>query len=251
MKDKVERIDEEITRFLIRDKESDDYKVRDEVFDDATFRALYKLAKKGVIKAMGGVISSGKESNVFHAIGENESELAIKIYMIATSDFRRMSTYLVGDPRFQKVKMDKKSIILAWTRKEFRNLKRSIDAGVRVPNPLAVERNVLVMEFIGSNEVPAPRLKDVRPDLEKRDFDKIVEYMSLLHKEANLVHGDLSEFNILYDGDPVFIDMGQSVTLDHPRAEDLLERDIINIAIFFKKLGFSCSEEEMMIRIKN
>ena len=64
-------------------------------------------------------------------------------------------------------------------------------------------------------------LKDVELETEdaKRIFEKITEYISVLYNRAQLVHADLSEFNILYDeGEPVIIDMGQSVTLDHPMA---------------------------------
>jgi RIO kinase 1 len=55
-----------------------------------------------------------------------------------------------------------------------------------------------------------------------------------LYKKAGLVHADLSEFNILYGDQPYLIDMGQSVTRDHPRALAFLMRDIRNINRFFK-----------------
>jgi RIO kinase 1 len=60
-----------------------------------------------------------------------------------------MKDYLTGDPRFSGIGSDKRDIVLAWTRKEFANLKRARDGGVRVPEPIAVKLNVLVMELIG------------------------------------------------------------------------------------------------------
>jgi RIO kinase 1 len=256
MSDKeLNKFEERIERFLIREKDADDYKISEGVFDDATLRALYKLVNRGIIKLIGGPVSTGKEANVFYAIGDLDQpkyDLAIKIYRIATSDFKRMNEYLIGDPRFRNIKHDKKSIVLAWTRKEFHNLQRAMVAGVRVPTPIATERNVLVMEFIGEDEVPAPRMKDIGSEIKDTDFNRIVEYMSLLYKKASLVHSDLSEFNILYDGAPVFIDMGQSVTLEHPNAEDFLERDVRNIVSFFRKWGASCPhEEEVLERVRN
>ena len=251
---KIREIDERLERLLIKGKESDNYKVRDDVFDEATLKTLYKLSNKGVINAMGGSISTGKEANVFHAIGEDEEELAIKIYRIATSDFKAMQDYLAGDPRFGNVKNDKKSIVFAWTKKELRNLNRSHDVGIRVPKPITSDRNILIMEFIGNDGIAAPRLKDIKSQLEDVDeiFDTVVEYIVKLYNEAHLVHSDLSEFNILYDdGRPVFIDMGQAVTLDHPKAEEFLERDIKNIVRFFGKLGVKSDELDLLEMVRD
>ena len=64
-----------------------------------------------------------------------------------------------------------------------------------------------------------------------------------LYNKAELVHGDLSEFNILYHDHPYLIDMGQSVTRDHPRALHFLMRDIRNVNRFFKKKGCTVKTE--------
>ncbi len=247
----MQRIDEKIEQLRVRVKDSEDLKVWGDVFDVPTLKALYRLASKDIISAMGGVISTGKEANVFHAIGK-EGELAIKIYKIVTSDFRAMQEYLTGDSRFKNIKHNKKDIVLAWARKELRNLSKAYEAGVRVPKPMVVERNVLVMEFIGKDEHPAPLLKDVAHEIKDPAelLAKIVDYMSILYNKSKLVHADLSEYNILYDGSPIFIDMGQSVTRDHPNAETFLLRDVKNIVKFFRKLGVECSDEEVVAKIR-
>jgi RIO kinase 1 len=99
---------------------------------------------------------------------------------------------------------------------------------------------------------PAPQIRDVdlSADEARRIFDKLSDYISNLYNQADLVHADFSEFNVLYDGEPVVIDMGQSVTLEHPMASKFLARDIANIARYFgKKYGIG-SEEEIWSKVK-
>ncbi|ATZ61014.2 MAG: serine protein kinase RIO [Methanosarcinales archaeon Met12] len=238
-------------RLRIRIKDSDDLKVEEGVFDVPTLKALYRLSNKKFIRSLGGVMSTGKEANVFHALDE-KGEIAVKIYRITTSDFRAMQEYITGDPRFKSIKHDKKDIVIAWTKKELRNLMRAHDAGVRVPMPIISERNVLVMEFIGKDGIHAPLLKEVASEIEDPvgTYEKITEYMRLLYHKAGLVHADLSEYNIMYYGEPIFIDMGQSVLLSHPHAEEFFVRDVGNIVRFFRKLGVECSEEGLIAEIK-
>ena len=239
---RLREIDTEIDRFRIRIKDSEDLKSVEGVFDTFTLKTLYHLANKGYIDALGGVISTGKEANIYHALGygqEQQREIAIKVYRISTSNFRAMSSYLIGDPRFKNVRHEKRSIVFAWTKKELRNLKKAHAAGVRVPEPFVERNNVLLMEFIGEDEIPAPQLREasLTPDQARKAFETTVEYVRLLY-HANLVHADLSEFNMLMDGNEVvFIDMGQSVTLDHPNAMEFLMRDVHNVTRFFRKKG--------------
>ncbi|MCD1293822.1 serine/threonine protein kinase [Methanocella sp. CWC-04] len=247
---KEKRIDQRIDDYRTKIKDSNDLKAYGEVFDTATLKSLYKFANKGVITAMGGVVSTGKEGNIFHAIGKDEKELAIKIYRISTTDFQKMEDYLLGDPRFSNIRHSRKDIIFAWTRKEMRNLERAIEAGIRVPVPIETDRNILIMEFIGHDGVAAPRLRDIGLDDPQRIYEIVKGYMKKLYQDAKLVHSDLSEFNILlYDDEPVIIDMGQSVLIDHPMSGDFLDRDIKNIVRYFKKLGVDCSEEELKAEI--
>ncbi len=243
---KMRSIDKRIDEYYFKIKDSADLKAESGVFDTPTLKTLYTFASKGTITAMGGVVSTGKEADVFHAIGENGRELAIKIYRITTSDFQKMQDYLIGDPRFSNVRGTKKDIVFAWTKKEQRNLERSAEAGVRVPEPVTSERNILIMEFIGHDGVAAPRLKDIRLEDPQRIYETVAKYMRLLYQKAKLVHGDLSEYNVLlYEDVPVIIDMGQAVMLEHPMAREFLARDIKNIVRYFKKLGVDCSEEKL------
>ena len=153
-----EDLDTRIDLLRERIKDSDDLKVKGDVFDTRTLMNLYALASKGVIDALGGEISTGKEANLFYAIRGGQN-LAIKIYRITTSNFQAMQDYMHGDPRFGNIKGTKRAVISAWTRKEFRNLKRAEEAGVRVPHPIVTRDNILIMELIGEGQSSSPTEK--------------------------------------------------------------------------------------------
>ncbi|MDZ7687370.1 MAG: serine protein kinase RIO [Halobacteriales archaeon] len=239
--------DAELRDFEERLKDSEAYEVEAEVFDEPTLRALYKLVHDGHVRAVGGVVSSGKEANIVEADGA-DGEVALKIYRVATSSFGDMRKYLEGDPRFEGAR-SKKELVVEWVRREFSNLRLASEAGVRVPEPMAHERNVLVSEFIGEDGVRAPQIREVEIENPETCYDVVVEYASRLH-DAGLVHGDLSEYNVLvHDGELVVIDMGQTVRVEHPRADDLLENDCENVARFFSSLGVETSRDEVLKRV--
>ena len=187
---------------------------------------------------MFGVVSAGKEARVYWAKNRRGEDVAVKIYLTTTAEFRKsIRQYIIGDPRFESVSGDLRKLILKWVQKEYKNLKRMYEAGIRVPKPYYAYRNILVMEFIGENGIRAPLLKEVRLTDEEyvEIYEKIVYYMKLMYNKAKLVHADLSEYNImLYDGEPVIIDVSQAVTLDHPMAMYFLLRDIKNIIRYFR-----------------
>ncbi|MFB6123936.1 MAG: serine/threonine-protein kinase Rio1 [Haloferacaceae archaeon] len=237
--------DREFSEFRKRLKDADQFKVEQAVFDDATFAAIYKLVQDGYIEAFGGPISTGKEANVYEALGGEGRDVAVKIYRINASNFRQMREYLEGDPRFESIGSDKKQVVLAWTKKEFANLERARQAGVHVPRPIAVERNVLVMELVGLVEDRARRLAEVTVENPETAYEVVREYMRRLHS-AGLVHGDLSEYNlIVHEGELYVIDLGQAVTVHHPHADDFLERDCRNVADFFSRQGLDCSASDL------
>ena len=240
--------DREFSQFRKRLTDADQFKVEQSVFDDATFAAIYKLVQDGHVTAFGGPISTGKEANVYEALGSDDGadrDVAIKIYRINASNFQQMREYLEGDPRFDGIGSDKKKVVLAWTQKEFANLTRARQAGVRVPTPIAVERNVLVMELVGLVEDRARRLAEVDVENPETAYTVVREYMRRLHA-AGLVHGDLSEYNmIIHDGELVVIDLGQAVTVHHPNADDFLRRDCRNVAAFFGRQGLDTDDAEL------
>lgn len=191
---------------------------------------------------MKGVVSAGKEARVYWGKGFDDSDLAVKIYLTATAEFKKgIWKYIQGDPRYEWVaSLPSHKLMSIWARKEFSNLKRIYSAGVNVPEPICVHRNVLIMKFLGENGVRAPLLKEayesgeLDEEMAKEIFDKLVEAVYKLYWNAKLIHGDLSEYNVmLFRGEPYVIDVSQAITLDHPNALDFLYRDVGNLVRFF------------------
>ena len=197
--------DREFLEFRKRIKNTEQFKVEASVFDDATLGALYKLVQDGYIDAFGGPISTGKEANIYTALAP-DGAVAVKVYRINASDFRDMREYLDGDPRFEGIGSDKKKVVVAWTKKEFANLKRAMAGGVRVPEPIAIERNVLVMEYLGGENQRARRLNEVEVENPETAYEVVREYMRRLYR-SGLIHGDLSEYNIVvHEGELCLLD---------------------------------------------
>lgn len=224
-----------------REKDSETRKTYDQVFDRAALLTLASLISDGVISTLDYPVSTGKEASVFHATDPQGRARAAKIYRIATATFRNIAVYIEGDPRFKRVKKATKPTIFAWAQKEFKNLVRMRDAGVHVPTPERVVDNVLVMDYIGDETRPAPTLREVALDDPKSTYEDVVTNMRAI-RESELVHADLSEYNLLlWDGRVVVIDVGQAVPLDHPRSEEWFKRDVGNVARFFRRLRVDVS----------
>ena len=193
-------------------------------------------------------IAIGKEANVFVAKKKDGNYVVVKIYRLETCDFNRMHDYIKQDPRYVKLKKNKRQIIFSWTQREYRHLMKARAAGVRVPTPINLLDNIIVMEFIG-DENPAPQMKSQLPKNKKEFFDKIILSMKKLYKEG-VVHGDLSGFNILNSNEtPVFIDFSQATLTKSNAATDYLRRDVKNIVNFFKKLSLEEDEEKILKKI--
>ncbi|MEM3577395.1 MAG: serine protein kinase RIO [Candidatus Bathyarchaeia archaeon] len=240
------------TEQLMKEKRSEEYEVLEEVFDRSTLMVIYDFLNKGVINEIYGVVKAGKESRVYWGKDAEGNELAIKIYLTVSAEFRKgILKYIEGDHRFKGVKRDTRSLIFAWAQKEFRNLEQATAAKVRVPKPIAVKNNVLIMEFIGEDGVPAPSMKELTPKNPEKVYATLLEYLRRLYLKAELVHGDLSEYNIMiWRGRPVIFDISQAVPTSHPMADFLLRRDLTNINKYFSRLGVEVpSVEECYMRV--
>lgn len=226
-----------------RKKWSENTRSLEEVFDRRTIMTILKILNIGKLKEITGVVKSGKESRVYHGLAADGLEVAVKIFLTTSAIFRQgRLKYFAGDPRFKNVPHDTSSMVDQWARKEFWNLKLAEEAGVEVPSPIYQEKNVVLLSFIGKDGVPAPLLREVSLEKPREWYKKIVEMLKTLHDKAKLVHGDVSEYNIMIpDGYPVLIDFGQAVQTEHPLANAFLERDLQNLNNYFKGLGVRTS----------
>ena len=230
---RVERRD----KMLNHDKSKERATV-EEVFDQTTRMVVFDMLNSGIIYELNGAVSSGKEAKVYWGKNKEGTDLAVKIYLTSSAEFKKgMHKYIEGDPRFKDVKHDTRSLMAVWAQKEFRNLGEACAAKVRVPNPIAVKSNVVVMEFIGKDGVSAPSLKERPPVNPDRVYKTIVTYVKRLYQKAKIVHGDLSEYNIMmWKGKAVVFDVSQSVSIQHPLADFMLRRDLANVNRFFSRL---------------
>ena len=211
-------------------------KVINEVLDKPTVMTLYKMITDHVIAYVNGSVSAGKESVVFWGVAEDDTDVALKIYLVSTSNFKKREPYLTDDPRFRHVKKGTKNLVYLWAKKEYRNLSQCYDAGIPVPRPLYITKNVLAMDFVGTNGSPSRSL--LTSEIEQNDYTQAISILKDLYHKAKLVHGDFSEYNIFKtDSGLIVFDLGSAVDLRHPNSKEFLKRDINNITRFFKKRG--------------
>ncbi|BAT83713.1 hypothetical protein VIGAN_04091000 [Vigna angularis var. angularis] len=216
----------------------------EQAIDQNTRKILYKMLNKGVFDAINGCISTGKEANVYHATKSHGQELAIKIYKTSVLEFKDKGRYMQGDYRYSNGcgKHNPREMARKWAEKEIRNLMRLKAAGIRCPTTSCNLRrlHIVVMEFIGKSGWAAPRLKDaaLSSDKLREGYVEIIIAMRTLYQKCKLVHGDLSEYNILYyEGHLYIIDVSQAVEHEHPHALDFLREDCVHVSDFFKKHG--------------
>ena len=236
----------------------------EQVLDPRTRMILLQMINRNVVTEVNGCLSTGKEANVYHALSipqEDGSEVAvaplhraIKVYKTSILVFKDRDKYVTGEYRFRQgySKSNNRAMVKVWAEKEMRNLKRIYSSGIPCPEPVQLRLHVLVMGFLGDRKgVPAPRLKDVElvgSDIEARWkllYLQLLGYMRVLYQTCRLVHADLSEYNILYHNDKLWlIDVSQSVEHDHPRSLEFLRMDIKNISDFFRRKGVSVLSEK-------
>lgn len=209
-------------------------------------RRLQPLLEEGVIDGVVRQLMSGKEAMVFVVRAGGETRCA-KVYKEAD---RRSFRQAVDYTENRKTKNSRQARAMAkgtrygrqsqeraWQSAEVDALYRLTAAGVRVPRPYNFHEGVLVMELVTDAEGDAaPRLNDMTFSAdEARDLHQLLigEVVRMLC--AGVIHGDLSEFNILAGADgPVIIDLPQAVdAAGNNHASAMLERDVANLRNFF------------------
>ncbi|HDN81137.1 MAG: serine protein kinase RIO [Methanomicrobia archaeon] len=212
------------------EKDPEIFRIKSEVFDHSTLMTIYNLQNRGYLDSVESIVSTGKEANIFYGLRKKRG-VAIKIFRTATSSFRNIREYILSDPRFKGITCNRRKLTYAWAKREFKNLMR-VYKKVKVPKPITVENNVLLMQFLGRKGVPYPRMKDIGPKDPEKDFEEIIDRIKTMY-DIGIVHSDLSEYNILVNKEMYFIDFSQGTVLEDPNALNFLERDIKNIIRYF------------------
>jgi RIO kinase 1 len=221
------------------------------VFDRQTLLAISKLRQQGHFETVDYPVAKGKEANIFCCTAADGTKVALKIYRIETSNFIRMHEYLDGDPRFAHTSRHRFETILAWTKKEFSNLKAFYEAGVAVPKPYGFLRNIVVMEFYGEGNLAFSTLDQLGSENPQKDYDFLLSQVKKIY-QLGFVHADMSEYNILVTDDGLkLLDCAQAVLLAHPKAEDFLQRDVQNLVRYFRKQGAETDFEKAMAYVKD
>jgi RIO kinase 1 len=221
-----------------------------ETLDDA----LEPFIADGLIEDILYPIKSGKEATVYccRAGPALKADLvAAKVYKArAYRSFRDDAVYREGrvivDARARRAAAKRTAFgqkvqSSVWTNHEWGVLRALHAAGADVPEPLAQASGGMLMEFVGDADGPAPVLKDVRLTTREAGtlFDRLLDNVQLW-LAYDVVHGDLSAYNVLYRGE------GDALVIDFPQAIDprfnlnafrLLTRDIENLARFFERFG--------------
>ncbi len=207
---------------------------------------LQALIDEGLIDEVLRPLTSGKEATVYVVRCGSESCCA-KVYKEATQrSFRHAVAYTEnrslknsreGRAMAKRTRFGRQIAESQWQSTEIDALQRLADAGVRVPQPRRFHDGVLLMDLVTDAQGnAAPRLHDLRfaPEAARRHHDALLrEVVRMLC--AGIVHGDLSEFNVLLGADgPVVIDLPQAVdAAGNRQAERMLLRDVANLRRFF------------------
>jgi serine/threonine-protein kinase RIO1 len=191
------------------------------------------------------------------------SEFAVKVYKTSLTEFSNRHEYVEGDHRFKSLgqlsRQNNRKVVKIWAEKELKNMTRMFRAGIPCPEPVRLDKNVLIMSFIGQDGWGAPQLADLdlssSPSKAGKCFVQVLLLARAMWDRCKLVHADFSEFNVLYlNGKCFVVDLGQAVERQHPNAEVFLHRDVYNLLTFFynkcKRTGCGNADEQVCKVVK-
>jgi RIO kinase 2 len=195
------------------------------IFGGYNALALHAASERGTVTALGEFVGEGKESVVYRGLGL--AEVALKFHRVGQRSFRSARVkrgYLPQEGHIPWVFASAHS-----ARQEFAAL-TLLHPAVPVPIPLARNRNLVVMGW-----VEGATLNRCRVDQPDVVLEEVLAHVAAAYR-CGVIHGDLSEFNIMVDGERVvLIDWPQWVEPSHPNADEVLRKDIENLLAFFAR----------------
>jgi RIO kinase 2 len=209
--------------------------------------AINALVKADVLQAFGKPLGIGKESDVYDALMPDNTRVAVKFHRLGRTSFQQTKR--------KRGYVAERSYTPTWlyqsrlaAQSEFKALSTLYPKGVSVPKPIKQNRHVIVMSIIEGAElyyleIPNPR----------KVLDEILFNTKKAYKDAGIIHADLSPYNIIVQLDEhiLIIDWPQYVTVRHPNAEQLLQRDVQNVLRFFRrKLKLEANLQDVLTDIK-
>jgi len=208
--------------------------------------ALNTLYNKKVVYGVGNSRGVGKESDIYHAIDFENNEIMLKINRTGRASFqniKRKRDFLQGIFHYSIFSTSSIS-----AKREFEILtKLNKDKNLPIPIAKGYNRHIIAMNVVEGVELI--NVREIRKPI--KVLEKIIEFAKILYQKYQLVHADLTEYNILFDEsneDITVIDFPQAVDIDHPEAEELLRRDITHFLDYFgKKWGVSTDDYETVI----
>jgi RIO kinase 2 len=195
------------------------------IFNGYDTLAIRSLTAKGTLQALGARIGEGKESLIYEGLGI--APVAIKLHHVGQRSFQ--SVRLNRDYLPERTHCPWLYASRLSAEREYEALTR-LGSRVSVPMPIAIERHAIVMELIGG-----ATLNRVRVDDPADVLDRIIQNVREAYR-CGAIHNDLSEFNVMIDGDRVvLIDWPQYVEPDHPNAQKIMRTDLSNLLAYFAR----------------
>ncbi|KAL3928434.1 MAG: hypothetical protein SGBAC_012653 [Bacillariaceae sp.] len=211
---------------------TDTEKTKEGALDSHVRLLIGKTINQDWIDEFHGCIKEGKEAMVYHATSGSTADKEMGVGQVAGADlegattkvgdfetgkydvavkvfkrieqFRNRGQYVQGDPRYHTQAFSHSSgraQLEIWAEKEYRNLIRAYRVGIPVPQPLLQRENVVFLRFLGQDGWPCPQLREVKMKRKSHKwmalYQQTMKAVQTLYQDARLVHGDLSEYNLL------------------------------------------------------
>ncbi len=214
-------------------------------FKESSYQSVKEsILSSGLATDVVGLISSGKEANVYLCTYRG-APIAVKVYRLYTTSHKG------GRP----VKLDSMGWLVA---REYEMTRQAWNGGARVPAPARRVENMFSMRYLGSEHRPAPRLNDIKPDDPNGMLKEVLAGVEGL-ASAGVVHSDLSAFNILvHDGKPWFIDLAEAIRVDRTgeapwmrlqEASVALDRGLSALQGYFGRYGLTIEKDSLTRQI--